>query len=85
MPVRDAGFRIAEMQTAGIERYVSLRLARNFTARRNQLPVYKDKGRKPKYGQWVRPLARMYKGKQIAATSPDHMETWNEHGITFRP
>lgn len=83
MPVLDAGFKIAEMQTAEIKRYV-IRLARNFTARRNQLPVYKGKGRKPKYGQLVRPLAHTYKGKHIAATPPDRVETWSERGITFR-
>ncbi|MBI4753083.1 hypothetical protein HY793_01755 [Candidatus Desantisbacteria bacterium] len=34
IPVLDAGFKIAEMQTAGIKRYV-IHLARNFTARRS--------------------------------------------------
>lgn len=68
--VIDAEFEVAELQDAKIERFV-VRLASNSTARRNQLPAYKGAGRKPKYGELVRPLERKHKGKQIAASKPD--------------
>ena len=42
----DAEFGIAELQAAGVARYV-VRLATNATARRNQLPAYKGRGRPP--------------------------------------
>lgn len=83
MPVFDAGFKIQELQDAEIPRYV-VRLAKNFTARRNILPEYKGKGRHPEYGELVRPLARTYKGKKIAATPPDRVEAWTENGVEFR-
>jgi hypothetical protein len=66
--VMDAGMKISDLQEAGLERY-ELRLAVNFTARRNFLPEH-DRGRKPKYGAIVRPLARKYKDKSIEALDP---------------
>ena len=81
--VFDAGFFIRELQEAGISRYV-LRVAKNFTARRNVLPPLKKRGRKPRYGQRVRPLARTYKGRLIAATPPDRTVTWQLEGRTLR-
>ncbi len=83
MPVFDAGFKIRELQTAQLPRYV-VRLAKNFTARRNVLPTYKGHGRRPEYGQVVRPLARTHKGKHIPATPPDRVETWSKNGAEFR-
>jgi hypothetical protein len=83
IPVFDAGFKVRELQAAGLERY-EVRLAKNFTARRNVLPPYKGKGRRPKYGALVRPLARTRKGKPIPATPPDREETWTRNGIQFR-
>jgi hypothetical protein len=83
MAVLDAGFKIKALQRAGVPRYV-LRLADNFTARRNKLPPAHPKGRPTEYGDLVRPLARTYKGKVIPATAPDHTETWTEDGLTFR-
>jgi hypothetical protein len=82
MPVLDAGFKLKALYEAGLERFV-VRLAKNFTARRNFLPEYKG-GRPPEYGEIVRPLARSYKGKQIAATAPDQVETWQHLGLDFR-
>jgi hypothetical protein len=82
MPVFDAGFRIRELQVAKLPRYV-VRGAKNLIARRNVLPEYKGHGRRPEYGELVRPLARTYKGKTIPATPPDRTETWTENGITF--
>jgi hypothetical protein len=83
MPVFDAGFKIRELQAAKLLRYV-VRLAVNFTARRNALPPYKGHGCRPRYGELVRPLARTWKGKLIPATPPDRIETWTEDDITFR-
>ena len=75
--VVDAGVKISDLQEAQIERYV-LRLATNFTARRNVLPEHLGKGRKPVYGQRIRPLERRYKDKTLAKSLPDREETWSE-------
>ena len=71
----DAGFGVAALLTAGVTPFVT-RVARNFTARRNVLPVYKGRGRGPIYGERVRPLPRTYKGQRIAATPPDTTAQW---------
>jgi hypothetical protein len=81
--VVDAGVKMSDLQEAGIVRYV-LRLASNFTARRNILPEYCNKGRKPVYGELIRPLVRTYKGKVLAATAPDEMCSWDENGRSLR-
>ena len=83
MPIFDAGFKIAELQAAGLSRFV-VRLAKNFTARRNDLPAYSGKGRPMEFGERVRPLPRTYRGKQIAATPPDRHETWQQEGLVFQ-
>lgn len=75
--VVDAGVKISDLQEAQIERYV-LRLATNFTARRNVLPEHLGKGRKPVYGQRIRPLERRYKDKTLVKSLPDREETWSE-------
>jgi len=85
--VVDAGVKIAALQKAGINRYV-IRLATNFTARRNFLPEH-DKGRKPKFGALVRPLPRKHKDKTLTATTPDETCSWVEnsrevHGEIWR-
>jgi hypothetical protein len=82
MVVVDAGVKISALQEAGIERYL-IRLATNFTARRNVFPEH-HRGRKAKYGKLVRPLARQYKGKTLAATPPDETYTWEEDGRQLR-
>jgi len=79
----DAGVKLADVQAAGVEHYL-LRLATNFTARRNQPLPYGGKGRRPIYGEKIRPLERSYKGKTIAASSPDRVETWTENGVAMR-
>ncbi len=66
--VHDAGVSIADMQESGIPRFV-LRLAKNCTARRNQVPA-NPRGRPAEYGRIVRPLARHHNGKTIPATPP---------------
>jgi hypothetical protein len=81
--VMDAGVKLADVHAAGLERYL-LRLATNFTARRNRPLPHRGKGRKPVYGEKIRPLVRSYKGKTIAASSPDRVETWTEDGVGMR-
>ena len=80
--VVDAGVKISDLQEVGMESY-EVRLATNFTARRNFLPEH-VKGRKPKYGAPVRPLARKHKDKTLEATTPDKTYTWVENGHEFR-
>ena len=81
--ILDAGFKISQVLAAGLDRYV-IRLAKNFTARRNKVMPYKGKGARPKYGEWVRPLARSYNSHEIPATSPDQEVSWEEDGRTIR-
>jgi len=72
----DAGFRLKVCHEAQTERYL-LRLAKNFTARRNYVAyVPGQKGKKPTKGPRVRPLARQYKGKEIAATDAEVSFSW---------
>jgi len=80
--VVDAGVKIKDLQAAGIEQYV-IRLATNFTARRNYLPDH-VRGRKPTYGAVVRPLARQHKGHTKPATPPDECALWECNGRTIR-
>lgn len=81
-PVLDAGFKLQALYQAELQRFV-LRLAKNFTARRNFLPEYEG-GRPAEYGDIVRPLARTYDGHQIPATAPDRVETWQHLGLELR-
>jgi len=80
--VVDAGVKISDLQEAKIEQY-EIRLATNFTARRNFLPEH-IKGRKPKYGALVRPLPREHKGKTLEATTPDEIYIWLENERELR-
>jgi len=80
--VVDAGVKIATLQKVGLRHYV-IRLATNFTARRNCLPEH-TLGRKPKYGDLVRPLPRKHKGKTLAATRPDENYAWVANGHEIR-
>ena len=81
--VVDAGVKVSDLQEAELECCV-LRPATNFTARRNYLPAYAGKGRKPVYGLRIRPLERCYKGKTLAKSPPDRVETWVEDGVEMR-
>ena len=65
--VVDAGFGLKEIQENEVKEFV-LRMAKNCTARRNQLPQQK-RGRPAEYGEYIRPLARTYKQKRIPATA----------------
>jgi hypothetical protein len=80
--VVDAGVKISDLQTSGIQAYV-VRLASNFTARRNYLPTH-HLGRKPTYGALVRPLARQHKGNPTPATPPDECAQWDFEGRSIR-
>ena len=77
--VMDAEFNVSEIQTSGVSRYV-VRLASNITARRKHKPLYQGKGRPPKYGDKVRPLARHWKEHQIPATPPDQQSHFDYQG-----
>lgn len=81
--VVDAGFGVAELLTEGVPRFVA-RVARNFTARRNVLPAYHGRGRRPVYGARVRPLPRTSKGQPIAATPWDAAAKWVVAGRIVR-
>ena len=81
--VVDAGFGVADLLTEGVPRFVA-RVARNFTARRNRLPAYTGRGRRPVYGARVRPLPRTHKGQVIAATPPDTTAQWIVAGRLLR-
>lgn len=80
----DAGFKIKACHEAGIPRFL-LRLARNFTARRNYVPDRAgEQGRKPTNGSVVRPLSRKHKDQEIAATPADATFSWTlETGETI--
>jgi len=78
----DAGFRLQQLFEAKIQRFV-VRLPKNFTARRNYV-ISNPLGRPAEYGELVRPLARSYGDKAIAATPPDRVETWISQGLEYR-
>jgi hypothetical protein len=81
--VIDAGVKIGAVQKAKIKRYV-LKLAQNVTARRNFLPEHDRLGRKPEYGEIVRPLGRTRKGKTLMASTPDETSTLKKDGRELR-
>ena len=81
--VVDAGVKVRDLQEAGLKSYV-VRLANNFTARRNVFPKYCGLGRKPVYGELIRPLERKYKGNTLTATPPDETQSWVEQGRILR-
>ncbi len=79
----DAGFKLAALQAAQIKQSV-VRLASNVTARRNYPVDYKGRGRRPVYGELVRPLVRQYKGRTISATAPDFTQVFEYQGRTIK-
>ena len=68
--VLDAEFELSELHSAKVKRYV-VRMANNCTARLNQLPQAKGKGRQSEYGVKIRPLPRTY-GKNTIGATPAH-------------
>jgi len=81
--VLDAGFEIRQLQEAGATRYV-VRAAKNVTGRRADLPAYPGRGRPRTRGELIRPLARTYRDRELAATPPDHGLTWQEGDTVVR-
>jgi hypothetical protein len=81
--VLDAGFKLADLMRAGLRGFV-LRMQSNCTARRHQLPAYTGRGRKPEYGELVRPLARSHQNNKLAATPPDQTTTCQRDGRTLQ-
>jgi hypothetical protein len=81
--VLDAGFEIRQVQDAGVTRYV-VRAAKNVTGRRAALAAYPGRGRPRTRGELIRPLARTYRGRALAATPPDHAMTWQEGDAVVR-
>jgi hypothetical protein len=81
--VLDAGFEIRQLQAAGAPRYV-VRAAKNVTGRRADLPDYPGRGRPRTRGALIRPLARTYRGRELAATAPDQVVTWQEGEAVVR-
>ncbi len=81
--VLDAGFEIRQLQEAGATRYV-VRTAKNITGRRAVPPAYPGRGRPRWRGELIRPLARTYRGRTLAATRPDQSLTWHEGDAIVR-
>jgi hypothetical protein len=81
--VLDAGFEIRQLQEAGATRYV-VRAAKNVTGRRAALPPYPGHGRPRTRGELIRPLARTYRGRELAATAPDQIVTWQQGDALVR-
>jgi hypothetical protein len=82
--VCDAGFKLQQLQVAGVPRFV-LRLARNCTVRRNVLPPGYHRGRPREYGTLLRPLARRYRQRTLPASAPDvsgAFTLWDETAAT---
>src|SRR5437870_2118680 len=76
--VTDRELTVGQLLAAGAPGWVT-RLLKNVTARLAEPPAYGGRGRPPKDGDLVRPLARRRKGRAIAATRPDQVTTWTEH------
>ena len=75
--VVDAGFGLCDLLATENLRFVA-RVRKNLSARRNTLPAYGGRGRKPERGEIVRPLTRGRAGKDIAATEPDKTSQWKD-------
>ncbi len=81
--VLDAGFEIRQLQEADVTRYV-VRAAKNVTGRRAVPPAYPGRGRPRWRGELIRPLARTFRDRTLAATPPDRTTTWHEDGAVVR-
>ena len=81
--VIDAGFGLGDLLVTENLRFVA-RVRKNLSARRNTLPAYSGRGRKPERGELVRPLARGRAGKDIAASKPDKTSQWKDEKRRLR-
>lgn len=80
--VHDAGTSVKEMRELGISRFV-IRMAKNCVVRRNYLSSTAHGNRQ--YGQLIRPVERMRKGKRIASTEDaDVTASFVHQGRTIR-
>ena len=79
LAVTDREFTVALLLAAGVQAWVT-RLRKNFTARRATPPAYRGRGRRPIYGELVRPLARRRGQRDLPATPPDQESRWTEAG-----
>ena len=75
--ISDAGFGLGDLLATENLRFVA-RVRKNQTARRNTLPAYGGRGRRPERGELVRPLARGRAGKGVAASEPDKTSAWKD-------
>lgn len=81
--VLDGEFEVSDLHSAQVKRFV-VRLATNCTARLNQLPPAKPKGRPAEYGEFVRPLPRTRLKNTIAATAAQAQGSFVLDGRTIR-
>lgn len=81
--VLDGEFEVSDLHRAQVKRFV-VRMASNCTARLNQLPAAKPKGRPCEYGELVRPLPRTRLQNQIAATPAHAQGSFVFDGRTIR-
>jgi hypothetical protein len=81
--VVDRAFGVALLQDEGVPAWAA-RLTKHFIARRATPPPYAGRGRPPTRGGVVRPLARRRQGKELPATPPDAVVTWEEKGRVLR-
>lgn len=77
----DSGFGPKDAHEANLQRYV-VRMAANCTARINRLPEYKG-GRRPEYGELIRPLSRTRLDNTIAASKPEGSHSFEYQGRTI--
>ena len=73
----DRKFAPLTMVKSGITQVV-LRRPKNMTLQRNTPAPYQGKGRRPIYGELIRPLARHHKTHVIPASAPDAEYAWQE-------
>ena len=81
--VADRQVTIQHLDRAGISQFV-VRAPIDFTARTKEIAPYSGRGRYPKQGSIVRPLARRYRGKTIASTPPNRREQFVYQGRTLQ-
>jgi hypothetical protein len=81
--VLNAGFEIRQLQEAGATQYV-VRAAKNVTGRRAKVDDYSGRGRPRQRGELIRPLARTYRDRTMAASTPDESVTWQEGDTVIR-
>ena len=83
--VADRQVKMSHLEEAGICHFV-VRAQQNLAARRSEVPLPElgKRGWKPIQGKIVRPLARRYKEKILAATVADREETFLTNGRTMQ-